>query len=212
MAVAHTLSYNFAMAVDVSMDRDSDEAVIRRVRGGDVDEFEILIERHKRHVFRIVSNHVPADRVGEIAHEVFVNAFRSLDSWAARSPFEHWLARIAVRRCHDFWRAQGRSRETVISAMGDGERDWIEAVLAAPSREAFEAQAARDEARECVMWALAQLPPDDRMVVTLVNLEGYPVNEAADLLGWSAAKVKVRAFRARRALREVIARMVEGNP
>jgi RNA polymerase sigma-70 factor (ECF subfamily) len=208
MVVAQTLSYNFAMAVDDSMDRHSDEAVIRRVRGGDIDEFEVLIERHKRHVFAIVANHVPGDRVGEIAHEVFVNAFQSLDSWAARSPFEHWLARIAVRRCYDFWRAQGRSRETAASSLSDGQRDWIESVLAAPSLEAFEMQVVRDEARECVQWALAQLPADDRMVVTLVNLEGYAVKDAADLLGWSAAKVKVRALRARRALRGVIERMI----
>ncbi|MFH0909385.1 MAG: RNA polymerase sigma factor [bacterium] len=208
MAVVATLGYNFAMAVDDSMERDSDEAVIRRVRGGDVDEFEVLIERHKRRVFGIVANHVPADRVGEIAHDVFVHAFQSLNAWAARSPFEHWLARIAVRRCCDFWRAQGRSRETSVSALSAGQRDWVESVLAAPALEAFAAQAVQDEARECVQWALAQLPAEDRMVVTMVNLEGYPVNEAADLLGWSATKVKVRAWRARRALRGVIERMV----
>ena len=92
--------------------------------------------------------------------------------------------------------------------MSDGQRDWVEHVLAAPSQEAFEAQVAREEARESVMWALAQLAADDRMVVTLVNLEGYSVTEAADLLGWSAAKVKVRAMRARHALRGVIERMV----
>lgn len=211
MVVAHSLSYNFFMAVEDSMDRDSDEAVVRRVRGGDVDEFEVLIERHKRHVFAIVANHVPGERVGEVAHDVFVRAFQSLDSWAARSPFEHWLARIAVRRCHDFWRAQGRSRETAASSLSDGERDWIEGVLAAPSIEAFEMQVARDEARQCVQWALSQLPADDRMVVTLVNLEGYAVKDAADLLGWSKAKVKVRALRARRALRGVIERMLAGE-
>jgi RNA polymerase sigma-70 factor (ECF subfamily) len=62
------------------------------------------------------------------------------------------------------------------------------------------------EDQELLAWALGQLTPKDRMAITLIHLEGRSVKEAADLLGWSPANVKVRIFRARRKLRKIIAR------
>jgi RNA polymerase sigma-70 factor (ECF subfamily) len=53
-------------------------------------------------------------------------------------------------------------------------------------------------------WALKQLSPENRAVLTLVHLEGYSVREAAQLLGWTLVNVKVRAHRARRALRNLL--------
>ena len=181
-----------------------DHAILRRVRGGDVDAFESLITKYKGHVFAIVANHVPRDRVEEIAHDVFVAAYTSLPRYKASKPFEHWLARIALRRCYDFWRREKRSKEIPISAITDEHEAWILDVRSAQSVDDFERERARGEAKEILEWALAKLAPGDRMAVTLVHLEGYSVNEAAALLAWSVSKVKVRAHRARRRLREMI--------
>lgn len=60
----------------------------------------------------------------------------------------------------------------------------------------------RRETADLLHWALAQLSPENRMVLTLVYLEGYTVRDAAALLGWSTVNVKVRAHRARRQLRK----------
>ena len=82
--------------------------LIARVRAGEVNAFEPLITQHRQQVLAIVARHVPAVDVAATAQDVFVRAFLSLKSYRAERPFGHWLARIAVRACCDFWRQQKR--------------------------------------------------------------------------------------------------------
>jgi RNA polymerase sigma-70 factor, ECF subfamily len=58
-------------------------------------------------------------------------------------------------------------------------------------------------------WAMDRLSPEDRMVVELIYLEGLSGKEAADLLGWSVANVKVRAFRSRNKLRKLLSETIK---
>ena len=183
-----------------------DAAVIELVRNGDVDLFERLLVKYQSHVFSIVLNHVPRAHAEEVAHETFVRAYKSLATYSRKSPFDHWLARIAVRCCYDFWRQQKRAREIPITALSEQHMEWIDRARAADSREAFDAQAAGREAAEVLDWALALLEPGDRMVLVLVHRDGRSVRETADLLGWSVAKVKIQAYRSRLALRRIIRR------
>jgi RNA polymerase sigma-70 factor (ECF subfamily) len=192
---------------DEALEHD-DQAIINRVRDGDVNAYESLIERHRSDVFAIVRNHVPAADAEEVAHDVFVRAFKSLPRYAPRKPFSHWLSRIAVRACHDFWRKRGRSRETAVSQLGPEHEDWMEGVWSGRARDTFEREQALRVAREVLDSALAMLSADDRMALTLVHLEGHTVREAADVLGWGQAKVKVRAHRARQKLRAWIGKHI----
>ncbi|MEI7903110.1 MAG: sigma factor, partial [bacterium] len=86
----------------------TDAELIARVRAGEVNAFEPLITRHRQQVLAIAARHVPAAEVAATAQDVFVRAFLSLKSYRAERPFGHWLARIAVRTCCDFWRQQKR--------------------------------------------------------------------------------------------------------
>jgi RNA polymerase sigma-70 factor (ECF subfamily) len=179
----------------------SDDAeTIDRVLHGDIDRFAGLIARHRRHVLKIVQGHVPADRVAEVSHDVFVRAYGSLARYSREVPFEHWLSRLAVRTCYDFWRARRRTDVPVGALTGD-QAGWLDHALAAESDQQFRDQADRRESLEVLDWALARLSPEQRLVLTLVSLEGRTVREAADLLGWSVVNVKVRCHRARKALR-----------
>ena len=74
-----------------------DEEIIPRILAGEIDLFEELITRYKQHVSRIVAGHVRRDMVEEVAHDAFVRAYVSLSTYSFRVPFEHWLARIALR-------------------------------------------------------------------------------------------------------------------
>jgi len=183
--------------------------VIRAVLAGDTDRFALLLERYRSGVFRIVTRHVPRERVEETAHEVFVRAFRSLGSYGGETPFGHWLSRIAVNACCDFWREHYANREEPLSALSeDGERA-LEA-LDAPARLAAHAEEMRrEEDLNLLRWAMDRLSPADRTVLTLTHLEGHTAAEAARLLGWSLANLKIRAFRARRKLREILSRVME---
>jgi RNA polymerase sigma-70 factor, ECF subfamily len=60
------------------------------------------------------------------------------------------------------------------------------------------------DATNLLQRALAQLSPENRMVVDLVHLEGHSVREASELLGWTVVNVKVRAHRARQQLRKIL--------
>lgn len=179
-----------------------DLEVIHRVLHGEIDLFAELITRYQQHVARIVNRHVPADRVAEVAHDVFVRAYSGLPGFAGQAPFEHWLSRIAVRTCYQFWRTI-RQEELPASGLTEEHQQWMERVLAAESEDRFREQARRREAADLLQWALNHLSAENRLVLTLVSLEGYSAREAASLLGWSVPKVKVRTHRAKRALRKL---------
>jgi RNA polymerase sigma-70 factor (ECF subfamily) len=204
---------HLSMADDsLSLGKPSREEIelIRRIRQGDSERFAELIDRYQRHVGRIVGRRVPPDRVRELVHEVFVRAYVHLAQFSDSVPFSHWLAGIAVRACYDFWRSRTRD-EVPVSALTEEHQRWIEQTLTARSDSQFRDQTAKREAIEVLEWGLRQLSPEYRAVLTLVHLEGYSVRETAQLLGWSLVNVKVRAHRARQALRRLLRDTLAGS-
>ena len=181
-----------------------DARTLKAIRAGEVDAYAAIVTKYQGRVSGIVSGHAPRDRVGELTHEAFVRAYKSLGGYRGDSPLGHWLAKVAVRTCHDFWRAQYRIKERPESDLSDECRAFAEEVSALATGEAAEETASRREAEELLRWALGKLSATDRMVVTLTHLEERPVAEAAEMLGLSVPNVKVRAFRARKKLRELL--------
>lgn len=184
-----------------------DAEIIRRVVAGEVDLFEELLLRYQQHVGRIVAGHVPREMVEEVAHDVFVRAYTSLPTYSFRTPFSHWLSTIAVRSCYDVWRSISARKEVPLSGPSDAveeQQEWTEHLLAAESRDRFDTMVRQRDAGNLLQQALAQLSPENRMVVDLVHLEGHSVREAAELLGWTVVNVKVRAHRARQQLRKIL--------
>ncbi|MDF0643209.1 MAG: RNA polymerase sigma factor [Nitrospira sp.] len=197
-------------SLTVSETAPEDRDLLRRIREGDTERFAELISRYQQHVVRIVTRRVPADEVETTVHDVFVRAYFGLAQFSDSVSFDHWLAGIAVRTCYDFWRSRRRG-EWPVSALTDAHHRWIEQALAAASDEEFKDHARRGEAAEVLRWALGRLSPEHRAVLTLVHLEGRSVREAAELLGWSTVNVKVRAFRARRAIRDILNKSSRGG-
>ena len=187
------------------MSERDDAELIRDVCGGDVDVFENLVVRHGQAVSSVVARHVPHNEVEAVSHDVWLRAFKSLHTYSGRAQFKTWLSRIAARECYDYWRRRYRSREsTFADCAPDGAADWVEQVTAAASTEAYARAVAGAAAREILQWALARLSAADRMVVSLVHLEGLSVADSATALGWTRVNVKVRSMRARRRLRRII--------
>lgn len=181
-----------------------DYDVIRRILDGEINSFASLLEKYKDHVGMIVSNHVPNGLVEEIAHNVFVKAYFSLHTFKHKTTFKQWLSAIAVRTCYDYWRKFYRSRELPMSSLEEEDEHWLETIMSDQSQEALNEDASRREIQELVDWALSRLSPEDRMVLELVHLEDYSVKEAAALLGWSTANVKVRAHRSRKKMHNLL--------
>lgn len=181
-----------------------DDVVIRRVLGGETDAFEALVRRHAKRVQGAVARHVPYDHREEVVQDTWVRAFQSLNGFQPGTRFGDWLTGIAVRASYDFWRQHYRRREVPESALGDSHREWIEAAGADQSAEEFRAHVQHEEAQEVLQYALAHVSPEDRLVVSLVHLEGLSAQEAAKQLGWSVVNVKVRAHRSRRRMRQAL--------
>jgi RNA polymerase sigma-70 factor (ECF subfamily) len=186
--------------------RPSDEEIVRQVLDGNVNAFESLITRHSVQVLKIVQRHVPNEDVEETAQEAFVRAYRSLPKFQGKSRFSRWLSAIAVRSCYDYWRKAYRSREVPVSSLTEKHQEWLEASLSGAQEEFQDEEGLQKEAKELLDWALARLSAEERMVLELVYLEGLSVKEAAGLLGWSVANVKVRSFRSRKKLERLLRR------
>lgn len=186
----------------------TDDELVDLIVGGDTNSFEHLLDRHRSRVFGIVGRRVPRGDVEEVAQDVFVRAYTSLAAFGRRGEFEHWLSKIAVRACHDYWRARYRRREQPMSSLSEDQAEWLARVSSRESIRTHAREESMNEARELLAWAMERLSPADRAVLELVHIEGRPVEEAADLLGWSVVNVKVRAFRSRRKLRALLARLI----
>lgn len=186
------------------MAAETDAEIVQRVLDGDVNAFSELLERYRELVLIIVKKHVPYEQVEETAQDVFVRVFQSLKGFREADRFKQWLSSIAVRTCYDFWRRHYRNRETPQSQLSEEHRDFLDQALANASSSQWSEVGKRAEAREILDWALDRLSPEDRMVLELIHLEGYSGKEAAALLGWSAANVKIRAFRSRKKLKKLL--------
>ena len=182
-----------------------DASVIHNILRGNINSFAILLDRYQDHVARIVRKHVPRDEAPEVAHDTFVRAYESLGGFKGTGPFKHWLAKIAIRCCHDFWRGYYQNQEHLAGPLPDDCRDWVDHLL---SDQSAARDAERVEARDLLQWALGQLSASERTVLTLTHLDEYSAAEAAALLDWSVTRVKVQSYRARKKLRKIISKIL----
>ncbi len=160
---------------------------------GDGDAYARLIVRHQArvaaHMWRFTRNRVIYE---ELVQDVFVEAYLNLRKFRGDASWEHWLLKIATRVGYRYWKQQARER-------GRGTLPLLDHDTAATAPAAGSAK----EAAEQVHQLLAQLAPRDRLVLTLIYLEGCTIDEAAQLAGWSRTMTKVQAHRARGKLRKI---------
>ncbi len=178
-----------------------DDALVRATLSGDDSSFAELVRRHKGRVFGTCSRFArDSQQIDDLCQEVFLRAWRKLGGFRADAPFEHWLARLTVTACYDFLRRERRHRDAVpLDGMVAEMRDMR-------AERALEV----GRAKELLAWAMGHLKADERLILTLLEIEERTVREIASLTGWSESNVKVRAFRARSKLREILEEHYEG--
>ena len=165
--------------------------------------------RHERRVFNILASFVrQADVREDIAQETFVKAYLSLSTYRRGERFDRWLARIAVNACYDHLRRVQRRQEYTFSDMTEDESVWLENATSHTAETLHMEQEQQTLAKDMADRLLATLTVEDRMVLVLMERDGYSTEEIADMTGWSKAKVKVRAFRARHQMRQALERLL----
>jgi RNA polymerase sigma-70 factor (ECF subfamily) len=174
-----------------------DRELVRRAQGEDQEAFEELLRRHQHRVFAVAGGILRRrEDVEDIAQQVFVKAYFSLKRFDQRAAFSTWLYKITVNECWDMLRKK-KVRPLVYES--DLSEEQAKQVLAAEGKNSSGPDISeRLEARERVERLMEGLDERDRLMLILKEVEGFAVEEIAQVLDLNANTVKVRLFRARR--------------
>ena len=186
----------------------------RQAQDGDESAFAEIVRRYSPRVFSVASRFFrQRSVVEEAAQEVFLKAYTQLGSFEGRGSLEGWLTRIATNTCLNMVRSSKRRPELTVSDLTEDEQGWMDQQSAGDGRE----QASVENslvAADLADRLLAILPPEDQQALLMIDGEDASIKEVAEATGWSESKVKVRAFRARKKLREAMEKLLEhrGKP
>jgi len=174
-----------------------DRELVRRAQREDKEAFEELIRRHQHRVFAVAGGIVRRrEDVEDIAQQVFVKAYFSLKRFDQRAAFSTWLYKITVNECWDMLRKK-KVRPLVYEA--DLSEEQARQVLSSAEKGKEEPDISdRLEARQRVERLMEGLDERDRLMLILKEVEGFSIEEIAEVLDLNANTVKVRLFRARR--------------
>ena len=164
-----------------------------------------LVHRLYPLVAKLVRSHRPARTAEEdLCQMIFIKIMQKLGQYSGKAPFEHWVSRIAVNTCINQIQAE-KVRPELREADLSEEQTMVVRNLAATT-----AELAPDHgfaSRELVEHLMKGLKPAERLVIELLYLQQLSVDEIRQTTGWSAALVKVRAFRARQKMKRQMANL-----
>src|SRR5258707_421857 len=181
----------------------TDEELIAEVLAGQTAAFAELASRYRDKVDRLCQRFF-SDRemVRDLAQESFIRAFAGLATYRAEMPFGGWLRAVVANVCYDELRRRQRKPEELAADFSAAEYNWGQLVSEATPEEMVGAAEQRQEAHDLAHRLLDALRPEDRTIMILKETEELSVSEIAQTMGWSEAKVKIRAFRARQVMRK----------
>lgn len=173
-----------------------DRDLVRRAQGGDKEAFEELIRRHQQRVFAVANGILrKREDVEDIAQQVFVKVHFSLKRFDQRAAFTTWLYKITVNECWDLLRKR-KVRPLVYES--DLSEDQAHQYAAAGEASLAPDASERIETRQQVERLFEKIDERDRVMLMLKEVQGFTVEEIAEMLGLNTNTVKVRLFRARR--------------
>ena len=178
---------------------DNDITIIKKILHGKQEDYAILVNKYQRYVFSIVLRYVNQREIAEeISQDVFVKAYKNLSSFKGESKFSTWLYTIVHTTCLSHLRKKKDAsiliEEETMILLHDKKYHQ-------PSSDIFYDNSARTKS---INAAIGNLPESDAQIITLFYIAEQSVNEIAEITGMSMANVKVKLFRARMKLKEII--------
>jgi len=172
-----------------------DNELIRRAQEGDDAAFSQLVQAYRKRILGTIARLIgrPED-VEDVGQEVFVRLYYSLDQLRTPGVFEPWLYRLTVNAAYDYLRKQRRRGE---SRMADLSEQQVVLADAAEGGRVDEEDRRRTRIRDFVQALLANVEEDDRILLTLKEIEGLTLKELEKVYGVNENALKVRLFRAR---------------
>jgi len=188
------------------MANDPDVAALVAAALRDDDEAaRSLVWRLYPLVARLVRAHRPPRAAEEdLCQMIFIKMFQKLSQYSGTVPLEHWVSRVAINTCLNQIAAEKARPELRRADLSEEQAAVVDNLAVSAEELAPDQHLA---ARDLVVHLLDALKPPERLVIDLLYLQEKSVQEIRKLTGWSAPLVKVRAFRARKKLKEQLARI-----
>lgn len=181
-------------------------ACVERVRQRDEDAARLLVNHLYPQVIKLVRAYLPRRSSEEdLAQIVFMKIFARLEQYAGNVPLEHWVSRIAINTCLNHIAAEKVRPEWRWADLSEEQCSVLEMVTTTGENLHHDHGLA---AREIVEKLLAFLEPAERMLLSLLYLDGHTPREVAKMTGWNSAIVRARAFQARRKLKKYFRKLM----
>jgi RNA polymerase sigma-70 factor (ECF subfamily) len=189
---------------DVGDDERSDDELLAAHVTGDTDAFGLLVARHRDRLWAVALRTTGnPDDAADGLQDGLVAAYRRAGTFRGEARVTTWLHRVVVNACLDRLRAARVRRAEPLPDDLDERGDRGSLATSSPLDPADAAEA--EERRRLVLAALAELPPEQRAALVLVDMEGHPVSEVAAMLGCAPGTVKSQSAAAIGALRRALA-------
>lgn len=188
--------------------RWSDEELVARSIGGDLDSFNQLVLRWERPIYALAYRVIGREEdARDVCQETFLRAFRALGGFKGQAKFSSWLYRITLNLCRDWIR---RERRTPVTLTPEGV-DLSDRAVGQEEAESVEDLVSRRLLGRAVAKAMAGLPGDQRTAIILKEYHGLTFQEIADLLDCPLSTVKTRVYQGLSVLREQLEHAGIGN-
>jgi RNA polymerase sigma-70 factor, ECF subfamily len=180
----------------------TDEELVARSMGGDLDSFNQLVLRWERPIYALAYRVIGREEEArDVAQETFLRAFRALSGFKGQAKFSSWLYRITLNLCRDWIR---RERRAPVAQAPEGV-DLLELASETEPVESIEDLVARRELGRAVAKAMALLPEEQRTAIVLKEYHGLTFQEIAELLDCPLSTVKTRLYQGLTVLRKQLA-------
>jgi RNA polymerase sigma-70 factor, ECF subfamily len=190
---------------EASARKVDDRELVERAQHGDKEAFEVLVTKHQGRVFAVAGGILRnREDVEDIAQQVFLKAYFSLKRFDQRSAFSTWLYKITVNECWDLLRKK-KVRPLVFES--ELSEEQAHAYQSTEQKADFAPDVSEQmEARQQLDLWLECLDERDRTMLVMKEVQGFTVEEIAEIMGFNGNTVKVRLFRARQRIAEKIRR------
>lgn len=186
----------------------TDEELVARSMGGDLESFNQLVVRWERPIYALAYRVLGREEdARDVCQEAFLRAFRALKGFKGQAKFSSWLYRITLNLCRDWMR---RERRAPVVQAPNG-LDPLDLAAEQAATETVEDVAARRELARVVARAMAALPEEQRTAIILKEYHGLTFQEIADLLDCPLSTVKTRMYQGLTVLRRHLERPAVGQ-
>ena len=202
----------------MSLPPDEDAPLLDALRAGDEQAFAALVDKYGPSLLRLAQLYVSSRAVAEeVVQETWLAVLTGIERFEGRSSLKTWLFRILTNKAKTRGQREGRTLP-FSSLASDGDENQTAVAVerfarggawATPPRGVPEERLLAGETRARVDQAISALPPNQRAVITLRDVEGLSAEEACNVLGLSETNQRVLLHRARAKVRTALERYLE---